>query len=87
MRDDEHTSENVIAVSFAEQANAYEALARLKELEAKGAVALRDAAVALEEEDGKEDRRADGEAPRAREPSRHEIVSARKQQTQEENDV
>jgi uncharacterized membrane protein len=53
MRDDEHTSENVIAVSFVEEANAYEALARLKELEAKGAIALRDAAVALGEEDGK----------------------------------
>lgn len=54
MRDDEYTSENVIAVSFVEEANAYEALGRLKELEAKSAIGSRDAApVVLGEEDGK----------------------------------
>ena len=53
MRDDEYTSENVIAVSLVEEANAYETLARLKELEARGAIGLRDAAVVLGEEDGK----------------------------------
>ena len=43
----------MIAVSFVEEANAYEALACLKELEAKGAIALRDAAVVVRQEDGK----------------------------------
>jgi hypothetical protein len=36
MPDDELTRENVIAVSFSDDANAYEALSRLKQLDAKG---------------------------------------------------
>jgi uncharacterized membrane protein len=46
-------AENVIAVSFSEDANAYEALSRLKELDAKGDVGVRDAAVVVRGEDGK----------------------------------
>jgi uncharacterized membrane protein len=44
--------ENVIAVSFAEDANAYEALTNLKELGDQGQVALAGAAVVVREEDG-----------------------------------
>ena len=36
MPDVKFTQENVIAVSFPEEANAYEALARLKELDGEG---------------------------------------------------
>ncbi|MFI5039289.1 MAG: DUF1269 domain-containing protein [Solirubrobacterales bacterium] len=53
MPDDVYTFENVIAVSFGEGANAYEALARLKELDSKGEISVRDAAVVVREEDGK----------------------------------
>jgi uncharacterized membrane protein len=53
MPDDVYTFENVIAVSFGEEANAYEALARLKELDSKGEISVRDAAVVVREEDGK----------------------------------
>jgi uncharacterized membrane protein len=52
MPDDEFTRENVIAVSFSEDANAYEALSRLKELDAKGEVGVRGAAVVSRAEDG-----------------------------------
>src|SRR3954465_2809072 len=45
--------ENVIAVSFAEDANAYEALTNLKELGDQGQVDLAGAAVVVREEDGK----------------------------------
>src|SRR6266540_3023605 len=45
--------ENVIAVSFAEDANAYEALTNLKELGDQGQVELAGAAVVVREEDGK----------------------------------
>ena len=45
--------ENVIAVSFAEDANAYEALTNLKELDDQGQVDLAGAAVVVREEDGK----------------------------------
>jgi hypothetical protein len=38
---DELTHDNVIAVCFPEEANAYEALARLKELDSRGAVGVR----------------------------------------------
>ena len=38
MTDDMLTHDNVIAVTFPEEANAYEALARLKELDAQGDV-------------------------------------------------
>ena len=50
---DEYTHDNVIAVSFPEEANAYEALARLKELDSAGSVGVRGAAVLAREEDGR----------------------------------
>jgi uncharacterized membrane protein len=50
---DDESRENVIAVSFSEGANAYEALSRLKELDAKGEVGVRGAAVVARGEDGK----------------------------------
>jgi uncharacterized membrane protein len=54
MNDDVSTPrENVIAVSFSEDANAYEALSRLKDLDAKGEVSVRGAAVVMRGEDGK----------------------------------
>jgi uncharacterized membrane protein len=49
---DELSRENVIAVSFSDDANAYEALSRLKELDAKGEVGVRDGAVVARSEDG-----------------------------------
>ena len=52
-RKDEFSRENVLAVSFSEHSNAYEALSRLKELDAKGEVGVRGAAVVVREEDGK----------------------------------
>jgi uncharacterized membrane protein len=45
--------ENVIAVSFTEDANAYEALTNLKELDDQGQVDLAGAAIVVREEDGK----------------------------------
>jgi uncharacterized membrane protein len=53
MPDSEFTEENVIAVSFPEEANAYEALARLKELGSKDDIGLRGAAVVVREQDGR----------------------------------
>jgi uncharacterized membrane protein len=53
MLDDAATGENVIAVSFSKDADAYEALSRLKELDAKGEVGVRGAAVVARDEDGK----------------------------------
>ena len=53
MTDDVFTRENVLAVSFSEHANAYEALSRLKELDAQGEVSVRGAAVVVRGEDGK----------------------------------
>jgi len=53
MPDDVFTRENVIAVSFSEDANAYEALSRLKELDAKDEVDVRGAAVVVRDDDGK----------------------------------
>jgi uncharacterized membrane protein len=47
------THENIIAVSFSEDANAYEALSRLKELDEKGEAGVRGAAVVERGEDGK----------------------------------
>jgi uncharacterized membrane protein len=52
MTDQMFTASNVIAVSFPEEANAYEALARLKELDSKGSVSVRGAAVVVREQDG-----------------------------------
>ena len=53
MPDDAFTRENVIAVSFSEDANAYEALSRLKELDGKGEVGVKGAAVVVRDDDGK----------------------------------
>jgi uncharacterized membrane protein len=53
MLDDAVTRENVIAVAFGKDANAYEALSRLKELDAKREVAVRGAAVVVRGDDGK----------------------------------
>jgi uncharacterized membrane protein len=53
MPDDAPNRENVIAVSFSEDANAYEALSRLKELDAKGDVDIRGASVVVRDDDGK----------------------------------
>ena len=53
MPDDAFTRENVIAVSFSEDAKAYEALSRLKELDAKGDVGVQGAAVVVRDDDGK----------------------------------
>jgi len=53
MPDQMFTHDNVIAVSFPEEANAYEALARLKELDSQGTVGVPAAAVVVREEDGK----------------------------------
>ena len=53
MPDQMLTTENVIAVSFPEEADAYEALARLKELDSEGTVGVRGAAVVTREQDGK----------------------------------
>jgi uncharacterized membrane protein len=50
---DEYAHDNVIAVSFPEEANAYEALARLKELDSEGSIGVRGAAVVAREEDGR----------------------------------
>jgi uncharacterized membrane protein len=52
-QDDLLARENVLAVSFSEHSSAYEALNRLKELDAKGEVSVRGAAVVVREEDGK----------------------------------
>lgn len=53
MASDPYTHENVLAVSFSEHSSAYEALSRLKELDAGGGVSVRGAAVVIREEDGK----------------------------------
>jgi uncharacterized membrane protein len=53
MADEVFTHENVLAVSFSEHSSAYEALSRLKELDAQGAVSVRGAAVVVRQEDGK----------------------------------
>jgi len=52
MLDDALTRENVIAVSFSNNANAYEAFSRLKELDAKGDVRVQGAAVVMRGDDG-----------------------------------
>jgi uncharacterized membrane protein len=53
MPEEAYTRENVLAVSFSEHSSAYEALSRLKELDTKGEVSVRGAAVVVREEDGK----------------------------------
>jgi uncharacterized membrane protein len=53
MLDDGNTPRNVIAVTFPQEANAYEAFARLKELDSRRDVGLHGAAVVAREDDGK----------------------------------
>ena len=53
MSEDAYAHENVLAVSFSEHSSAYEALSRLKELDAHGDVSVRGAAVVVRGEDGK----------------------------------
>jgi uncharacterized membrane protein len=53
MLGDPDPSDNVIAVSFEQEANAYEALSRLKELDSKGEIGVHEAAVVSRQEDGK----------------------------------
>ena len=53
MPDEMLTHDNVIVVSFPAEASAYEALARLTELDSKGAIGLRGAAVVARGEDGR----------------------------------
>jgi uncharacterized membrane protein len=53
MTDGDFTQDNVIAVSFPVEANAYEALARLKELDSKDDISVRGAAVVTREQDGR----------------------------------
>ena len=50
---DAYTPRNVIAVTFTEEANAYEAFSRLKELDSRGDIAVHGAAVVAREPDGK----------------------------------
>lgn len=52
MPDDAYDAENVLAVGFDESANAYEALARLKELDAHHHIDLHGAAVVARADDG-----------------------------------
>jgi uncharacterized membrane protein len=52
MFDDIYGSQNVIAVSFAHGANAYEALTRLKELDSQGQIHVSEAAVVVRDESG-----------------------------------
>jgi uncharacterized membrane protein len=53
MPDDKYIANNVIAVSFPEEAYAYQALARLKELASQDSIGVRGAAVVAREQDGK----------------------------------
>jgi uncharacterized membrane protein len=53
MMDDMNSSRNVIAVTFTEEASAYEALARLKELDSRDDIGVHGAAVVVREPDGK----------------------------------
>src|SRR5690242_921064 len=53
MLDDAPGQEKIIAVSFSKEANAYEALSRLKELDGRGGVEVRGAAVVVRGQDGK----------------------------------
>jgi uncharacterized membrane protein len=49
---DAYTPRNVIAVTFTEEASAYEALSRLKDLDSRGDIAVHGAAVVAREQDG-----------------------------------
>lgn len=50
---DAYTPRYVIAVTFPEEANAYEALSRLKDLDSRGDISVHGAAVVAREQDGK----------------------------------
>ncbi|HUA03763.1 MAG TPA: DUF1269 domain-containing protein [Solirubrobacteraceae bacterium] len=50
---DAYSPRNVIAVTFTEEASAYEALSRLKDLDSRGDIAVHGAAVVAREQDGK----------------------------------
>ena len=52
MLDDAYDSDNVITVTFTQEASAYEALTQLKELSSQGQVSLREAAVVVRDDDG-----------------------------------
>jgi uncharacterized membrane protein len=49
---DAYSPRNVIAVTFPEEASAYEALSRLKDLDSRGDIAVHGAAVVAREQDG-----------------------------------
>jgi uncharacterized membrane protein len=49
---DDAGSDNVLAVSFKEEAAAYEALSQLKELDSQGQIGVRGAAVVVRQDDG-----------------------------------
>jgi uncharacterized membrane protein len=49
---DAYSPRNVIAVTFTEEASAYEALSRLKDLDSRGDIAVHGAAVVAREQDG-----------------------------------
>jgi uncharacterized membrane protein len=53
MSEQNPTHDNVIAVSFPQEASAFEGLSRLKELDSQGTVHVRGAAVVTREQDGK----------------------------------
>ena len=53
MLDEPYTHRNVIAVSFGEEASAYEAFSRLKDLGSRGEIGLHSAAVVARGQDGK----------------------------------
>ena len=53
MLDDTDTNRNVIAVTFKEEASAFEAFSRLKELDARDDIDVHGAAVVVREDDGK----------------------------------
>jgi len=55
MVDDVYSSRNVIAATFGEEASAFEALSRLKELDSRGDLGVHGAAVVAREDDGKID--------------------------------
>jgi uncharacterized membrane protein len=55
MLEDACSFEHVIGVSFVKEASVNDALARVQELDAKGAIGVRNAAVVVSKDDGKFD--------------------------------